>query len=121
MKNLKFLVAALALSCSMGALSDSKTFNAKVKNVLVDDSNFAGCMVNLTVDPQTYLPNCETWWGTMDCLNLFPESTSSISANKLAQAQLALITGKGVRVRITDSRKANGYCFVSRIDVNDQF
>lgn len=121
MINLKTLAGALTLIFSTGVAADSATFNAKVKNVLVDDSYFAGCMVNLTVNPQTLLPNCESWWGTMDCAKEFPESTASLPSNKLAQAQLALVTQKGVRVRITDTRKANGYCFVSRIDVNDQF
>ena len=93
------------------------TFNSEVVQVLVDDSNYGGCMVRLSVDPQTQLANCGSQFASLDCLKQFPESTAGIAANKLAQAQLALVTGREVRLRITDTRKVNGYCFVNRIDV----
>lgn len=102
---------------SHNAFSEDKTFNSEVVQVLVDDSNYGGCMVRLSVDPQTQLANCGSGFASLDCLKQFPESTAGIAANKLAQAQLALVTGREVRLRITDTRKVNGYCFVNRIDV----
>ena len=32
-------------------------------------------------------------------------------------AQLAFVTGRRVRVWVDDTRKHNGFCFVTRIDV----
>ena len=98
-------------------MSAESTFNAEVQRVLVDDQRYAGCMVQLSVDPQQTLPSCGRYWATLDCLKEFPESAGSITSNKLAQAQLALVTGRAVTMRVTDTRIANGYCFAERIDV----
>jgi hypothetical protein len=102
---------------SQNSLAAEATFGSSVERVLVDDSKFAGCMVQLSNDPQKFLPNCERFWVTLDCLNLFPESIDGISQNKLSQAQLALVSGRKVTVRATDRRIANGYCFAQRVDV----
>ena len=119
MSVLKSSIAALLLVASTNAISAESTFTAEVERVLVDDSRFAGCMVLLTTDPAATLPNCGRYWATLDCLKEFPESTGSIASNKLAQAQLALVTGRSVTMRVTDTRMANGYCFAERIDVKD--
>lgn len=104
---------------STSAMSANSTFVTRVERVLLDDSDFAGCMVLVKPFPAAELPNCAPNWASLDCLKLFPESTGSIASNKLAQAQLALITGRSVKLRVTDTRIANGYCFANRIDVMD--
>ena len=114
-KLMTLMAATVALSSNVYA--DNATFDADVNRVLIDDSNYSGCMVSLTTDPQSKLPSCGAEWVTLDCLKAFPESSGSIATNKLSQAQLALVTGRSVRVRVTDTRKANGYCFAQRIDV----
>ena len=115
----KSSIAALFLVAGTSAMSAESTFTAEVERVLVDDSRFEGCMVLLTTDPAATLPNCGRYWATLDCLKEFPESSGSIASNKLAQAQLALVTGRSVTMRVTDTRMANGYCFAERIDVKD--
>ncbi|MDB2379784.1 hypothetical protein N9W12_02755 [Luminiphilus sp.] len=118
MKLKSFVVAALFIAS--GSVSGANyTFSSTVERVLVDDEKFAGCMVLLTDNFQGQLPNCGARWATMDCLKEFPESSGSIASNKLAQAQLALVTGRSVTMRVTDTRMANGYCFAQRIDVKD--
>ena len=117
MRFVKSSIAVLFMVVSTSALSASSTFISKVERVLLDDSDFAGCMVLLRPFPASELPNCAPNWATLDCLKLFPESTGSIASNKLAQAQLALVTGRTVKLRVTDTRIANGYCFAQRIDV----
>ena len=116
---LQSLSVLLFLSVSANIMAAESTFTAEVERVLVDDSRFGGCMVLLTTDPAETLPNCGRWWASLDCLKNFPESSGSIASNKLAQAQLALITGRSVTMRVTDTRVANGYCFAERIDVKD--
>ena len=111
-------IAAL-LAASSSAYSADITFSTVVERVLVDDARYAGCMVLLEANFQYDLPNCGARWATLDCLKEFPESSGSIASNKLAQAQLALVTGRSVTVRVTDTRMANGYCFAQRIDVKD--
>lgn len=119
MNSLKLSIVALLAAASTSAMSAESTFSAEVERVLVDDSRFAGCMVMLSTDPAATLPNCGRYWATLDCLKEFPESSGSIASNKLAQAQLALVTGRSVTMRVTDTRIANGYCFAERIDVKD--
>lgn len=119
MRFVKLSIAALFMVASASAMSASSTFVSKVERVLLDDSDFAGCMVLLRPFPASELPNCAANWATLDCLKEFPESTGSIASNKLAQAQLALVTGRSVKMRVTDTRIANGYCFAHRIDVMD--
>ena len=114
-QRIALVVALTGVSVSLSA--ENATFDAQVSRILIDDSNYSGCMVSLTTDPQSQVPNCGSNWVTLDCLKNFPESTGAIATNKLSQAQLALITERTVRVRVTDTRKANGYCFAQRIDV----
>ena len=113
----RFILGGLAALASAGCIAAEETFGSSVERVLVDDSRFAGCMIQLSNDPQKFLPACERFWVTLDCLNLFPESAEGIAQNKLSQAQLALVSGRKVTVRVTDRRVANGYCFAQRVDV----
>ena len=114
-KLMTLMAATVALSSNVYA--EEAMIDAEVNRILIDDSNYSGCMVSLTTDPQSKLPSCGAEWVTLDCLKAFPESAGSIATNKLSQAQLALVTGRSVRLRVTDTRKANGYCFAQRIDV----
>lgn len=116
MLNRVFLSFA-ALFISANLVAAEATFPTTVQRVLVDDSRYAGCMVLLEDDPAQRIPTCGQFWVTLDCLNLFPESVDGISQVKLSQAQLALVSGRGVTVRVTDRRVANGYCFAQRFDV----
>ena len=119
MRFVKLSIAALFMVASASAMSASSTVVSKVERVLLDASDFAGCMVLLRPFPASELPNCAANWATLECLKEFPESTGSIASNKLAQAQLALVTGRSVKMRVTDTRIAHGYCFAHRIDVMD--
>ena len=76
-------------------------------------------IVLLIVNFQNALPNCDARRATMHCLREHPESRVSIASNKLAQAQLTLVTGRSVTMRVTDTKMANGYCFAKRTGVKD--
>lgn len=90
---------------------------ANVVSVLIQsDTTFGGCMAKLSVDPSTLLPACAPHWVTFSCSGDF---TSEVRAYRmLDQAQLALATSRRVQVVVDDSRRHNGYCFATRIDVN---
>lgn len=107
----------IASVVSMDALAASSSMTTIVKRVLVDDSNYGGCMAQFADNPRTTLTECGNDWLTFDCLSAFPDGSKSTAQNKLSQAQLALVTGRAVYVKFTDTRKANGYCFAQRIDV----
>lgn len=109
------LFIGLSLAVDTSAATSSLTTN--VRRVLVDDSNYGGCMAQFTDNPRSTLTDCGNEWLTFDCFSAFPGNSKSAAQNKLSQAQLALVTGRKVYVKFTDTRKANGYCFAQRIDV----
>lgn len=112
-----FIVIAAITFCPLGRAADAG-FLANVVSVLVDDIDYAGCIVRFTEEPSDYIAGCGTDWLTLDCMALFPESTKSNAALKLSQTQLALVANRSVYVKFTDDRTANGKCFATRISVN---
>lgn len=111
-------VAVILTITSGGALAADGSVTGLVARFLVDDTDFGGCMVRVSGgNIRASLPACKSDWLTLDCLVGFPESSKSVAQNKLSTAQLAMVTGKTVYIEATDSRKANGYCFATRIDV----
>lgn len=114
--SLKALSITLLLSSAGQALADSGSVTTYVNRVLMTgDSTWGGCMAALSVDPQTVLPNCQTWWVTFSCSGDF---TDPVRAYRMVDvAELALATGKQVQVWFQDDKKHNTYCFANRIDV----
>ena len=81
------------------------------------DGSFGGCMAALDVAPSDSGLNCPVGsrWVTFSCTG---EHTATSDALRMFDsAQLAFVTGRKVRVWVDDTRKHNGHCFVTRIDV----
>lgn len=108
------LLAALASSTAWAATA--RIVSATVNSVLVDAVSYGGCMASLSVSPKTLLPGCNATWVSFGCSGE-GGSDAVRGYRMLDQAQLALATNKVVAVNVDDSRKFNGYCFASRIDV----
>ena len=106
-------VALASLAHAAGAATASYT--ATVQRILVDASSFGGCAAKTTPGPETVAGvSCGSGWVTMDCASLL-ETTSKTSANLLAAAQLAYVTGSPARIVVDDSKKANGKCLARQI------
>lgn len=89
---------------------------ATVTRTLVQpDGTFGGCMAALSVSPSSVLPSCLPNWVTFSCTGDFGDVV--LAYRELDQAQLALAGDHQVVVQVDDSRKHNGYCYASRIDV----
>lgn len=112
------LCAVILIVASSSAIADSGGVTADVSTVLIDDALFGGCMIKLSQDINDRLPACAEDWVTLDCLAAFPESTKSGAQTKLSLAQLAFVANKQIYVAVTDTRKANGYCFATRLEIN---
>jgi hypothetical protein len=112
---LKAFSVALLLYAG-GALAASGSVVAYVNRVLMTgDATYGGCMAALSVDPQTVLPGCNTWWVTFSCSGHFNDP---VRAYRMVDvAELALATGKTVQVWFQDDKTHNTYCFANRIDV----
>jgi hypothetical protein len=68
--------------------------------------------------PQSTGLACGINFVSFDCTGDF--ASRSQAQQKLSAAQLALVTGKQVRLVVDDSQTHNGYCFVRRIDNTNQ-
>ena len=112
----KFLVALIAgfLACGCGLASAQEANGAawytKVGSIIIDDANYGGCAVNLSVPPSAQSAlNCSTAWLSLDCSGVV--NTKSQGAAKLAAAQLAFVTQQCIRVAAYDLPKFNGHCY----------
>ncbi len=115
---LRRVLCALAIYLpimSTTALADRATIVANPVRILVSENTFGGCMVQLSVDPQSMLPNCGSAWVTMSCDGTF--MPKDVSDRLLEQAQMAFALDKGLSVYIDDSRRHNGYCLAYRVDI----
>ncbi len=111
-------VAAVLLSVlpNSSVLAAEAVVTAQINRVLISaDSTYGGCMAALSSNPQNLLPACLADWVSFSCSGHFTDAVRGF--RMLDQAQLALATNKSVMVVVDDSRRHNGYCFASRIDV----
>ena len=115
LKHAFFFITLINVIFVAPSFSATAQFTAKVLEVLVDDSDYGGCMVRLSQDPATKLAGCGASWVTADCLAGAPTSTKSLANTKLQAAQLAYLTGNNVRVIISDAYTANGKCLLKTI------
>ena len=109
--------AVILIAASSGALAATATITTSVDRIVLHDTDFGGCMVKVSANITGPLPACSGGWVTLDCLAAFPDSTRSMAQNKLTTAQLAFATGKNVILYVTDKRKANGFCYATRVDI----
>ena len=115
------LVVALPLSAPwQGA---TRHFSAKIERTLVTSDTdeqgnlrFGGCMVHLSVSPSEQGLNCPLGrWVSFSCGG---DYTSRSNAMRLLDsAQLAFVSDREVLIWVDDTRKHNGWCFASRVDV----
>lgn len=112
------LLAALMVAAAPStALGTVLNFEAEITRTLAgEETKFGGCMAALTVKPSSEGLDCNIGsWVTFDCVGEYV--TRSAAMRMFDAAQMAFVTERRVRVYIDDSRKHNGYCLVTRIDV----
>ena len=118
-RSIRFTAAALAASMllTVPAQAATEEIVAEVRRTLtVADDRFGGCMVALSVSPADKALDCPTSkWVTFSCTGTHTSKSSAL--RMYDSAQLAFVTGREVRVWVDDTKKHNGHCFVSRIDV----
>lgn len=90
---------------------------AKVTRVLTSESRLGGCIAELSKDIATVLPSCPRNLVTFSCTGELGNSRALANSN-FQTAQLALVTGYDVRVRIRDNQTVNGFCYSDEISVS---
>ena len=92
------------------------TLTSITRTLVTDDDRFGGCMVHVDVDLRTDLGlDCDSNWVTFSCNG---EHTDATAAQRMFDsAMVAFVTDRKVYVWVTDERKHDNRCYVSRIDV----
>ena len=99
--------------------ADYAIWDAVVEKILLDDVKYGGCLAYLDRGPNDLGLSCGSAVKavTFDCLNTRGTTSKNQANQRLAAAQLALVTGNAVRLRATDAGgQPNGYCYSERID-----
>ena len=112
---IRIIFLFLAVIASGQVLGDTAYFTTTVTKILLQEGLYGDCMAEVNPGPETALPNCASYWVTFSCSGDF--NSKSEGELKFQSAQLAMLSGKPVKVTLDDSKKHNGYCFVRRIDV----
>ncbi len=115
----KFAGAALCVSALLAAPARGATLEVRAevtRTLAVADDKFGGCMVALSVSPSEEGLDCPSGkWVTFSCTGVHTDKSSAL--RMYDSAVLAFAMKRTVRVLVDDTRKHNGHCFASRIEV----
>ncbi|MEI6336166.1 MAG: hypothetical protein WCS87_16525 [Methylococcaceae bacterium] len=106
------------LTSSLPVYAVEGTLTAKVsKTMVTGNATYGGCMALLdkAINTAANAPNCPGNWVSFSCTGTY--TSKDMAFHLLDQAQLALALNKQVTVIVNDTKKHNGNCFASRIDV----
>ena len=114
-----FATALIAAAVMFPQMSFAATANVKatVTQLLTSDGKFGECMALLSTQDDSL--SCSRWV-TFDCTASLSGNTKASASRKFNLAQLALVTGNRVFLVVDDSKKINGQCFATRIDVGSR-
>lgn len=95
-----------------------------VRTLVSNESIYGGCMAslaaaintaNVSAGQSAVIVNCPTTYVSFSCTGV--HNSKDLAFYMLDQAQLALSLSKTVSVTVDDTKKHNGYCVATRIDV----
>lgn len=101
-------------------IAATDTRSHTVLSVVTDAQRYGGCMIKISPGPEAKFAGCKPAFVSLGCDGSLGIAKST--ANQLlAQAQLALVTGKKVILRTNDDggpTTSRGYCLADRVDVS---
>lgn len=89
---------------------------AKVQKILLHSSLFGTCMVLLDKRLSSYGLNCPSRWLTLSCTGVFDSKETAFK--KLDLFQMAFALDRTIDTSVDDTKKHNGYCFSSSVNIN---
>lgn len=105
------LISSTLIAAQVGAAV--VPFNTSVQRTLISE-NYGECMFQPSVGPSTQGLNCRDEWITADCAGSLGGS-KSLGKTKFDTILLTELTAGTVRVRVDDSKKINGFCFLEQV------
>ena len=113
-------IMALTMATLMGLTSSSSATTAFIKasvrsTLIADQDRWGGCMVYLDQPLSSVGLNCPSNWVSFSCNGTF--TTKDVGYRLFDSAQMAYALKKQVLIQVDDTKKHNGYCYGSRVDV----
>jgi len=116
MRYLKSLFMVILMGLTSTTYAATAYVIASVERTLVaDQDRWGGCMILIDKQLSDYGLNCPSRWVTFSCSGTF--TTKDVAYRLFDSAQMAAALGRKVQLEVDDTRKHNGYCFGSRVDV----
>jgi hypothetical protein len=116
MKLMIALFMATLVSLTSVSYAATAYVPASVERTLVADRDrWGGCMILIDQQLSDYGLDCPSRWISFSCNGTF--TTKDVAYRLFDSVQMAVALGKRVQVEVDDTRKHNGYCFGSRVDV----
>lgn len=111
---LKLALLGALLSMSSIAVGDIVAVNGATvwSTMITADTTYGGCMALLSTPVGS---GCTGNWVTFSCTADFTDKDRAY--RMLDTAQMAFSLSKRVNVQVDNTKKHNGFCFVTRIDV----
>ena len=113
--NRQMVLCTTLLLLAGTAYGATGNITTNLNRLLSHETAFGGCMARLDVRPNSTGLDCKGFFVSFDCTGDF--ASSSAARRNYELAQIALIANATVTVFLDDTRKHNGYCYVSRIDL----
>jgi hypothetical protein len=116
MRYIKALFMAMFMvMASVGEAATAYVTANVLRTLVADQDRWGGCMVFLDQPLAGAGLNCPSNWVSFSCNGTF--TTKDVAYRMLDSAQMAYALGKQVLIQVDDTRKHNGYCYGSRVDV----
>lgn len=118
MNKLLTVAAVLGITIGASAVANAEIVRLPPSNisaVLIDKDNYGGCMAQVDIDVSSTAPDCSGSYISFDCDGDFQDP--SIGNRFLEMAQVAYVTGKGMRFSIDTNLQHNGFCVATRADL----
>ena len=116
MKNIKcaMLVYIACLLISPASQSASEFVSGQISRFMLDEVYYGKCMINVKHSASI---DCPQQWVSFDCEGNYLKKSDA--ARMWDTATLAYALGKSVEIRLDDTRKNNGYCIATRLNINE--
>lgn len=110
-----FMSVFLIASLSVEVMAGSQWVSGKVDKIYIQDKFYGGCVVHVDNWTSTSL-SCPTGWFSLDCHGDFNSKSEAVRMYDLAQ--LSYATSTTLQANVTDSKKHNGYCVATGVQLN---
>lgn len=116
MKRVIILILVMLMGLASVSYAATVYIQANVVRTLVaDQDRWGGCMILIDHNLSEDGLDCPSRWVSFSCNGTF--TTKDVAYRMFDSAQMAAALGKEVLIEVNDTKKHNGYCYGSRIDV----